>query len=205
MCETENPTFVYMHRESGLQGEAAREMLMQFIKEKQESPIPGLRSVVVKVTDQGRKPRPTKEKRAPSPVLLEEPDDISLEEPPIKVRRTTSVSGSSFLQELECSPFTCDTSSSVSEIEEIQFVDIYDGTIENDNRNSEIKKDTLKGKKKETDKEKETNKRKEIESEKDKRREINTEKENDNDKETEKSKDNDKKKETGKEKGTDKR
>ena len=160
----------------------------------------------MKVNDQGRKPRPRKEKRAPSPVLLEEPD-ISLEEPPIKVRRTTSASGSSFLQELECSPSTCDTSGSVSEIEEIQFVDINEGTIENDNTNSEIKKDKLKGKKKETDKEKETNKRKEIESEKDnvKRREINTEKENDNDKETEKSKDNGKKKETGKEKGTDKR
>ena len=116
ICEVENPTFVYIHRESGIQGEQAREMLMTFIKERQEthwkwvkaeddepeSPIPsGIRSVVVIPNNPARQPRPRKDKRLPSPVPLEEPDDILLEEPPRKVRKKTTESLQSILQELE--------------------------------------------------------------------------------------------------------
>ena len=74
-----------------------------------ESPIPsGIRSVVVIPNNPARQPRPRKDKRLPSPVPLEEPDDILLEEPPRKVRKKTTESLLSILQELECSPSSSD-------------------------------------------------------------------------------------------------
>ena len=203
-----------MHRENGIQGEQAREMLMTFIKERQEthwkwvkaeddepeSPIPsGIRSVVVITNNPARQPRPRKDKKLPSPVPLEEPDDILLEEPPRKVRKKTTESVQSILQELECSPSSSDISS-VSEMESIQLY--------KDNTIAEAKKDKLKHKKKETEEKNENNKNevnekdKEIVIEKDNDTEKEHEKMIDKEKDTDQRNDKDKQKETDVDKET---
>lgn len=135
VCEVPNPKFEFVHRMTGVVGEEARNILMRFIKEEQDncwkwvsaeeveneeeiqSPVPGLKSVVVKLTDPARNPRQRKEKRAPSPVPLDEPDDIMLEEPPRKVRITETEPGFSLLQELFCSSSSSE-SGSICEMED---------------------------------------------------------------------------------------
>lgn len=90
---------VYMHRETGVRGNAAKELMAKFIREVQdtkwewvptprdddpESPIPVVRSAVI---EPARVPKPRKGRRESSPFQLEDPD-ITLEEPPIKLPRT---------------------------------------------------------------------------------------------------------------------
>lgn len=134
VCEVPDPKFEFVHRMTGVVGEEARNILMRFIKEEQDncwkwvsaeeveaeeeiqSPVPGLKSVVVKLTDPARNPRPRKEKRAPSPVPLDEPDDIMLEEPPRKVRITETEPGFSLLQDLFCS--SSESGSTICEMED---------------------------------------------------------------------------------------
>ena len=82
-CKVENPSFQFVIRQTGVSGAEAREVLMTFIKEEQdthwrhiktddepESPIPtGLRSVVLAPKEPMVQPNPRKEKkgRLPSP------------------------------------------------------------------------------------------------------------------------------------------
>ena len=136
VCEVPNPKFEFVHRMTGVVGKEARNMLMRFIKEEQDncwkwvpaeevedeeeiqSPVPGLKSVVVKLSDPVRNPRPRKEKRAPSPAPLDEPDDIMLEEPPRKVRITEAEPGLSLLQDLFCSSSSSESGSTICEMED---------------------------------------------------------------------------------------
>ena len=108
-----------MNRQSGAQGDVARETLMNFIKKEQDShliyvssedepenPIPtGPRSVLVIPNDPMVEPNPRNEKKVRkvlSPVPLDNyEDDIQLEEPQRKVQK---LSIQSLLEDLECSP-----------------------------------------------------------------------------------------------------
>ena len=130
------PKFEFVRRMTGVVREEAKNMLMRFIKDEQDncwkwvpaeevedeeeiqSPVPGLRSVVVKLSDPVRNPRPRKEKRAPSPAPLDEPDDIMLEEPRRKVRITEAEPGLSLLQDLFCSSSSSESGSSICEMED---------------------------------------------------------------------------------------
>lgn len=110
---------IFIHRETGVRGDAAKELMASFIREKQdklwtyvagmdepESPTPGIRSVVVRPNEVARQPRPRKHNYVPSPLQLEEPDEISLEEPPMMIPSTgtSSQSWASLAAELACSP-----------------------------------------------------------------------------------------------------
>ena len=90
---------VYMHRESGVRGAAAKEMMRKFISEVQDTKWKFVesteeaerysrehQSAMVRPYDRPRQPRPRKERREPSPFPLEDPD-ITLEEPPFKIPR----------------------------------------------------------------------------------------------------------------------
>lgn len=116
----------YVHRETGVFGEEARQMLVAFIKDKQdthwkyvtddnelESPLP-VRSVVVKPSQQARRPKPRQETRPDSPMSLVEPEPILLEEPPRKKQR---VEIATLLKDLACSP-SLSLDDSVSEMED---------------------------------------------------------------------------------------
>ena len=89
---------VYMHKESGVRGAAAKEMMRKFISEVQDTKWKFVesteeaerysreyQSAMVRPNDRPRQPRPRKERREPSPFPLEDPD-ITLEEPPLKLQ-----------------------------------------------------------------------------------------------------------------------
>ena len=77
-----------------------------------ESPCPMVKSVVAKLNNPGRKPRPRKE-RDLLPVSLGELEPISLEEQPTKVRGVETVcSASLLLEDLACSTLLSSSSSS---------------------------------------------------------------------------------------------
>ena len=128
----------YTVRETGDYGESARQVLLKFIEEKQEtswkhvalgdepeSPIPPLMSVVTRPDEPGRKPRPRKKKEILSPEILVEPEPICLEEPPRKVSKLT-ITNSALLQDLACSPsLSTSSSSTASAIEYDTDIEIY--------------------------------------------------------------------------------
>ena len=128
----------YTIRETGDYGESARQVLLKFIEEKQEtswkhvavgdepeSPIPPLRSVVTRPDEPGRKPRPRKKKEILSPEILVEPEPICLEEPPRKVSKL-AITNSALLQDLACSPsLSTSSSSTASAIEYDTNIEIY--------------------------------------------------------------------------------
>ena len=230
-CREEHPDFVFVNRQSGAQGEVARETLMNFIKKEQdshwmyvsaedepESPIPtGPRSVVVKLNDPMVQPNPRKEKKGrkvPSPVPLDNyEDDIQLEEPPRKVQK---MSIQSLLEDLECSPCTSeDTPAKTKDKENMHEKENKNGKVtEKTKGTKKLKEHVLKEKGNLTEKEnEEDDQEKGSDKKKDDRKEKETSKgkRSENDKETEnvtedvrKVKRNDKKKDSGKEKETEK-
>ena len=230
-CREEHPDFVFVNRQSGAQGEVARETLMNFIKKEQdshwmyvsaedepESPIPtGPRSMVVKLNDPMVQPNPRKEKKGrkvPSPVPLDNyEDDIQLEEPPRKVQK---MSIQSLLEDLECSPCTSeDTPAKTKDKETMHEKESRNGKVtEKTKETKKLKEHVLKEKGNLTEKENEKDEQeKGSDKKKDDRKEKETSKgkRSENDKETEnvtedvrKVKRNDKKKDSGKEKETEK-
>ena len=168
-CDVGEEDMEYMVRATGAYGEEAREMLKTFIREEQdkhwgyvedEDPCPVLKSVVIKPNTPARRPRPRKE-RDLSPASLGEPEPISLEEPPAKVRCVETVSSASLLlDELACSP----TLSSGSSYEEASTVTV---NINNDKETEIIHTDSRELSKKEAAKRKESDGIKEINSERD--------------------------------------
>ena len=98
-CNITEDDMVYMHRESGVRGAAAKEMMRKFISEVQDTKWKFVesteeaerysreyQSAMVRPNDRPRQPRPRKKRREPSPFPLEDPD-ITLEEPPFKIPR----------------------------------------------------------------------------------------------------------------------
>lgn len=135
-CNVGEEDMEYMVRATGAYGDEARKMLKTFIRDEQDnhwkyveadsgskSHHQAVKSVVVKPNIPARRPRPRKE-RDLSPVSLGEPEPISLEEPPVKVRCVETVSSASLLlDELACSPSLSSISSSeVSELETVETV-----------------------------------------------------------------------------------
>ena len=114
---------IYIHRETGVRGDEAKEMLARFIREIQDTETvwmdPSRQSVVVKPDDPSRQPRPRKHGRAASPLQLEEPEEIDLGEPPLKLPRQESVPkpSSSLFPDLECTSSISDDSEKDSESE----------------------------------------------------------------------------------------
>ena len=230
-CREEHPDFVFVNRQSGAQGDVARETLMNFIKREQdshwmfvssedepESPIPtGRRSVVVIPNDPMVQPNPRKEKKVrkvPSPVPLDNyEDDIQLVEPPRKVQK---MSIQSLLEDLECSPCTSeDTPTKTRDKENMHKKENKNGKVtEKTKGTKKLKEHVLKEKGNLTEKEnEEDDQEKGSDKKKDDRKEKETSKgkRSENDKETEnvtedvrKVKRNDKKKDSGKEKETEK-
>ena len=226
-CREEHPDFVFVNRQSGAQGEVARETLMNFIKreqdshwmyvsaeDEQESPIPtGPRSMVVKLNDPMVQPNPRKEKKGrkvPSPVPLDNyEDDIQLEEPPRKVQK---MSIQSLLDDLQCSPCTSeDTPAKTKDKENMHEKESRNGKVtEKTKETKKLKEHVLKEKGNLTEKENEKDEQeKESDKKKDDRKEKETSKgkRSENDKETEnvtKDKRSDKKRDSGKEKETEK-
>lgn len=130
---------IYMHRETGVRGEKAKELMIKFIREEQDnkwewvatpreepdSPQLGINSVV---NDPARIPRARKGKREPSPFQLEDPD-ITLEEPPSKVIRCETIC------ESDLPDHVSETSLASTEMETEHV--ISDNLSENEKQNTE--------------------------------------------------------------------
>ena len=105
-CNATESEMEYVETAEGVYGDEVRQILITFIREKQDnnwkfvasldepdSPIQSVMSVIVKPYTPARETRPrkestaSKERRALSPLSLADSDDISLVEPPMKVPR----------------------------------------------------------------------------------------------------------------------
>ena len=95
-CNVSEEEIIFMHRESGVRGAGAREMMAKCVREVQDTKWEWVLEVpkedAPKIISQPAKvPKPQKGKREPSPFQFEEDPMITLEEPLIKRKKTESL------------------------------------------------------------------------------------------------------------------
>ena len=86
---------IFMHRESGVRGAEAKAMMAKFVREVQDTKWEWVREVPKEeapkiISEPAKVPKPRKSRREPSPFQFEEDPMITLEEPPIKRKKTES-------------------------------------------------------------------------------------------------------------------
>ena len=86
---------VFMHSKSDVRGAEAKEMMARFVREMQDTKwelvweVPKEEAPKI-ITEPAKMPKPRKGRREPSPFQFEEDPMITLEEPPIKQKKTES-------------------------------------------------------------------------------------------------------------------
>ena len=86
---------IFMHRESGVRGAKAKAMMAKFVREVQDTKWEWVREVPKEeapkiISEPAKVPKPQKSRREPSPFQFDEDPMITLEEPPIKRKKTES-------------------------------------------------------------------------------------------------------------------